>query len=165
MLLKSMSVSWMRIPDWFRFHAEEFPSIQASRIFMVQLVLPQLWFVFWGSSLLNCGWCIFVVLYTLPVALIYLRKTESLGVVNFPYDGSADNVSSFYCCNTSPYDQQFKHLQGNGNLADTGLKVLEQDTSRKKNLHTVGANFLFPVLERERMKQRYWVTTLPQVFQ
>ena len=132
MLLKSISVSWMRIPDQLRFQVEEFPSMQASCICMVQLILPELWFVFWGSTLLQCRWSVLVILCVLPVALIYVGKLQCLGVVDFPYDGSFDGVSAFYCGNTSPCDQQFKALQGNGILADVRLKVLEPDTSGKK---------------------------------
>lgn len=95
MLLKSMSVSWMRIPDGLRFHIEEFPSAQASCVFMVQLTLPQLWFVFWGSTLLRCGWSILVISCMLPVALIYLGKRQCSGVVYFRYNGSFDGVSSY----------------------------------------------------------------------
>lgn len=161
-LLKSMSVSWMRIPDWLRFQVEEFPRTQASCIFMVQLILPQLWFMFWGSTLLRCGWSILVILCMPPMALIYFGKLQCLGVVDFRYDGSIDGVSSFYCCNTSPCDQQFKALQGNGNLADVGLKDLEQDTSGKKNSAHCWC-YLFST--GKRLEQRYQVTTLPQLFQ
>lgn len=77
MLLKSISVSWMRIPDWLRFQVEEFPSTQASCIVMVQLILPQLWFMFWGSTLIRCSWSILVILCMLPVALICLGELQS----------------------------------------------------------------------------------------
>ena len=70
--------------------------------------------------------------WMLPAALIDLGKLQCLAVVDFPYDGSFDGVSFFYCCSTSPCDQRFRVLQGNGSLADTGLKVLEQDSSGKK---------------------------------
>lgn len=68
----------------------------------------------------------------LPVPVIYFEKLQYLGVVDFPYDRNFDGVSSFYCRNTFPCDQQFKALQGNGNLADIGLQVPEQDISGEK---------------------------------
>lgn len=86
------------------------------------LYFPSLCSAFCDSTLLHCDWSILVILCVLPVALIYLEKMWFLGVVYFLYDENFDGVSSFYCCNTSPCDQQFKALQGDGSLVNSRLK-------------------------------------------
>lgn len=50
---------------------------------------------------LSLGVCFLVTLCMLSMALIYLRKQQYLGLVDFPYDGSFVVVSSFYSCNSS----------------------------------------------------------------